>query len=110
MGSVRIGGGHKLRKQLFIKGIKQGFLDIEEVEEAMPPGHMTAAERWLLYFSLRSADVELRDVDGRAVTPDDLVPEKARRRREGASAMRGRYDDEELFKHDDDEDVGHSLH
>ena len=42
---------------------------------------MTASERWLFYFSLRAAEVELRDSRGRIVTPDELVPEHRQRRR-----------------------------
>ena len=72
---IRVGGGHRLRKDLFKRALRQGWLDVDEVEASMPPGLLTAAERWLLYFSLRAAEVELRDAEGRAVTADDLVPE-----------------------------------
>lgn len=80
MTTLRIGGGHRLRKNLFIRGLRQGWINVDEVEESIDPGTMTAAERWLLYFSLRAAEVELRDGQGRIVTPDDLVPDKRRRR------------------------------
>jgi hypothetical protein len=80
--TLKIGGGHRLRKALFVRGLKLGTLNVDEIEAAVPPGMMTAAERWLLYFSLRAAEVELRDSDGRILTPDDLVPEHRRRRRE----------------------------
>jgi hypothetical protein len=83
---LRIGGGHKIRKNLFLQGIRDGFLNVEEVEEILPDGLMTAAERWLLYFSLRAAGVELRDRHGSIVTPDDLVPEHRRRRRAARDA------------------------
>lgn len=83
---LRIGGGHKLRKALFVRGIRQGYLNIDEVEASIPPGLMTAAERWLLYFSLRAAHVELRDSEGRVVTPDELVPEHRRNRSRGERA------------------------
>lgn len=83
MGAIvlRIGGGHRTRKAIFLQGIRQGFLNVDEVEEVLPAGLMTAAERWLFYFSLRSAEVELRDSQGRSVTPDDVVPEHRRRQR-----------------------------
>lgn len=76
--SLKTGGGHRMRKDLFMKGIRQGYLDVDEVEESIPPGMMTPAERWLLYFSLRAAQVELRDSEGRPITPSDIVPEHGR--------------------------------
>lgn len=85
---LRIGGGHKLRKALFVRGIRQGYLNIDEVEASMPPGLMTAAERWLLYFSLRASHVELRDSEGRVVTPDEIVPEHRRNRMRRAESGR----------------------
>lgn len=78
---LRIGSGHSVRKAVFLKGIRDGHLNVEEVEEALPDGLMTAAERWLMYFSLRAAEVELRDGQGRPLSPDDIVPEQRRRRR-----------------------------
>ena len=85
---LRIGGGHKLRKALFVRGIRQGYLNIDEVEASIPPGLMTAAERWLLYFSLRAAHVELRDSEGHVVTPDEIVPEHRRNRQRREAAAR----------------------
>lgn len=58
-----------------MKGIRQGWLLVDEIEAALDPGLMSAAERWLFYFSLRSSEVELRDAGGRLLTPDELVPE-----------------------------------
>lgn len=57
---LKIGQNHFLRKELFARGLRQGFLTVEEIEHALPPGCMTPAERWLLYFSLRAAQVEIR--------------------------------------------------
>lgn len=57
---LKIGQNHLLRKDLFARGLRQGFLTVEEVEHALPPGCMTPSERWLLYFSLRAAQVEIR--------------------------------------------------
>ena len=33
----------------------------KEIEKALPAGTLTAAERWLLYYSLRAAQVEIID-------------------------------------------------
>ncbi|MHB1844423.1 MAG: RNA polymerase sigma factor region1.1 domain-containing protein [Deltaproteobacteria bacterium] len=57
---VKIGQSHRARKRLFAKGLRQRFLTVEEIEDALPSGSMTAAERWLLYYSLRAAQVEVR--------------------------------------------------
>lgn len=57
----RIGSSYMARKELFHRGIKQGRLTIQEIEEALPDGALTAAERWLLYYSLRAARVEIVD-------------------------------------------------
>jgi hypothetical protein len=78
MAGFRAGGGHRRRMELFMRGIKQGHIDVEEVEEALPPELLTAPERWLLYFSLHAADVELRDRAGNVLTPDEIVPEGRR--------------------------------
>jgi hypothetical protein len=76
--SLRTGGGHRLRKELFVKGIRQRWLRVDEVEEALDPTLMSAAERWLFYFSLRSAEVALLDAHGHSLTPDEAVPEYRR--------------------------------
>jgi hypothetical protein len=52
------------RKQLFAKGLKYGRLTATEIEAAVPEGALTAAERWLLYYSLRAAEVEIIDDRG----------------------------------------------
>lgn len=57
----RIGNSYLARKELFHRGIKQGRLTIQEIEDALPDGALTAAERWLLYYSLRAAQVEIVD-------------------------------------------------
>lgn len=75
MTMIPMGSGHRLRKELFKRAIAQGWLDVDEVERSLPPDLLTAPERWLLYFSLQASDVELRDSDGRVVTPTEVVPE-----------------------------------
>ena len=57
----RIGKSYLARKALFAKGLKDGRLTVQEIEEALPSGSLTAAERWLLYYSLRAAQVEIID-------------------------------------------------
>ncbi len=57
----KIGESYVARKRLFAKGLKGGRLSVQEIEEALPEGTLTAAERWLLYYSLRAARVEIVD-------------------------------------------------
>jgi hypothetical protein len=71
---------HQWRRDLFVRGLREGFVDAEQVEAEIPPGMMSASERWLLYFSLSASDIELRDGQGRVLTPDEIVPEGRRRR------------------------------
>lgn len=56
---VKIGKSHLARKEIFRRGISRGYLTVEEIESALPPGAMAAAERWLLYYSLRAAEIEI---------------------------------------------------
>ena len=72
MSSLKIGRSHKARKALFTRGIRRGFLTVEEIDEALPPGSLTDAERWLLYYSLHASRVEVRDGRGRRVELEDL--------------------------------------
>lgn len=72
MSSLRIGRSHKARKALFTRGIRRGFLTVEEIDEALPPGSLTDAERWLLYYSLHAARVEVLDRVGERVELEDL--------------------------------------
>jgi len=57
----RIGKSYQSRKALFAKGLREGRLTVQEIEAALPPGTLTAAERWLLYYSLRAAQIEILD-------------------------------------------------
>ncbi len=59
--ATRMGESYKARKLLFAKGLREGRLTVQEIETALPPGVLTAAERWLLYYSLRAAEVEILD-------------------------------------------------
>jgi hypothetical protein len=72
MSSLRIGRSHKARKALFTRGIRRGFLTVEEIDEALPPGSLTDAERWLLYYSLHAARVEVLDRGGKRVELEDV--------------------------------------
>lgn len=76
MAIVKIGRSHRARKQLFQQGLRRGFLTVQEIETALPPGSLTAAERWLLYYSLRAAEIEIRDESGALVTVPTLSPEE----------------------------------
>jgi hypothetical protein len=58
---------HEARKALFQLGIRRGTLSLDEIDRAMPPGSLSPAERWLLFYSLRASGVDIRDRDGGAV-------------------------------------------
>jgi hypothetical protein len=72
MSGLKIGREHKARKALFTRGIRRGFLTLEEINEALPPGSLTDAERWLVYYSLHAARVEILDSRGRRIGIDEL--------------------------------------
>ena len=72
MSTLKIGRSHKARKALFARGIRRGYLLIGEIDEALPPGSLTDAERWLLYYSLHASRVEVLDRGGRRVELEDL--------------------------------------
>lgn len=55
---------HEARKRLFQVGIQRGWLTTSEIDRALPPGSLSPAERWLLFYSLRAAGVDLRDGEG----------------------------------------------
>jgi hypothetical protein len=58
---MRSSRSHSARKELFQRGIQRGRLTVQEIERALPAGTLSDAERWLLYYSLRAAGVEIRD-------------------------------------------------
>lgn len=74
MADVKIGKSYLARKQLFQKGLKSGRLTVQEIEEALPAGTLTAAERWLLYYSLKAAEVEIIDEVTGEVDAEPLIP------------------------------------
>jgi hypothetical protein len=65
-------GSHEARKALFQSGIQRGWVTLGEIDHAMPAGSLSPSERWLLFYSLRAAGVELRDEAGR---PLDELPQ-----------------------------------
>ena len=67
MSGLKIGRSHKARKALFARGIRRGYLLIGEIDEALPSGSLTDAERWLLFYSLKASRVEVRDGEGNAL-------------------------------------------
>ncbi|TMB32565.1 MAG: hypothetical protein E6J62_01160 [Deltaproteobacteria bacterium] len=78
MSTLKIGRSHKARKALFARGIRRGFLSVEEIDEALPPGSLTDAERWLLYYSLKASRVEIRDGEGHAIEVEERSPDSGR--------------------------------
>jgi hypothetical protein len=65
---LKSSASHEARKALFQVGIRRGHLSVEEIDRALPSGSLSPAERWLLFYSLRAAGVEIRDGRGDAVT------------------------------------------
>ncbi len=63
---------HEARKALFQLGIRRGHLSLDEIDQALPPGSLSPAERWLLFYSLRASGVEIRDRDGAAIPEPEL--------------------------------------
>lgn len=89
MAIIRTGRNHRAKKELFQKGLQRGFLTIQEIETSLPPGSLTAAERWLLYYSLRAAEVEIRDEYGAAVSAPRMSEEELRTSAEGREEHAG---------------------
>ena len=58
---------HEARKALFQVGIRRGHLTLDEIDRALPQGTLSPSERWLLFYSLRAAGVEIRDRDGASI-------------------------------------------
>ncbi|MGA9522163.1 MAG: RNA polymerase sigma factor region1.1 domain-containing protein [Myxococcaceae bacterium] len=71
---IKIGQSYNARKHLFAKGLKNGRLTVQEIEEALPPGTLTAAERWLLYYSLKAAEIEILDEVTGELDSEPLIP------------------------------------
>ena len=65
---------HEARKALFQVGLRRGHLTVSEIDEALPPGSLSPSERWLLFYSLRAAGVEIKDDRGDAVGVDPPSP------------------------------------
>jgi hypothetical protein len=84
MSTLKIGRSHKARKALFARGIRRGYLVLAEIDEALPPGSLTDAERWLLYYSLHAARVQVVDSDGNRLDVEDLRPASLSEEGEGA--------------------------
>ena len=70
---------HEARKTLFQLGIRRGWLALDEIERALPSGTLSPAERWLLFYSLRAAGVDIRDGAGASLSapPGDPPPPDA---------------------------------
>jgi len=70
----RIGRCYWARKALFAKGIREKRLSVQEIDRLLPPGSLSASERWLLFYSLRAAEVELVDDQTSEVAPGGFTP------------------------------------
>jgi len=86
MSTAKSGREHRARKALFTRGIRRGFLSLREIDEALPAGSLSDAERWLFFYSLHAARVEVRDGRGRRVAFADPVPARAGRDDDGAAS------------------------
>ncbi|HYG68922.1 MAG TPA: hypothetical protein VD838_14740 [Anaeromyxobacteraceae bacterium] len=73
---MKSSASHEARKALFQVGIKRGHLSVEEIDRALPAGSLSPSERWLLFYSLRAAGVEIRDERGQSVSelPGEAPP------------------------------------
>jgi hypothetical protein len=72
---VRLGSeSHEARKALFQLGIRRGHLSLNEIDRALPPGSLSPSERWLLFYSLRAAGVDIRDRTGEEVEAERHPP------------------------------------
>lgn len=71
--TTRSGRSHEARKTLFSKGVRRGWVSLSEIDEAVPEGALSPSERWLLFYSLRAAGVEIRDDSGEKVEGDKEV-------------------------------------
>lgn len=74
---LKVGQSHRARKELFARGLRRGFLSVEEIDASLPDGCMTPAERWLLYFSFRAAQIEIRGDLGPEPSADELREARA---------------------------------
>jgi hypothetical protein len=62
---------HVARRELFRLGLRRGYLTVQEIEEALPEGSLSPTERWVLYYSLRAASIEVR---GLRLLPGGVPP------------------------------------
>ena len=65
---------HEARKALVQIGLRRGHVSVREIDDALPSGSLSPAERWLLFYSLRAAGVEIRDDRGESVEVDPPSP------------------------------------
>jgi hypothetical protein len=65
---------HEARKTLFQVGLRRGHVSVREIDAALPHGSLSPSERWLLFYSLRAAGVEIRDDRGDAPRDGEIDP------------------------------------
>ena len=64
-------------------------MTIQEIEDSLPSEALTAAERWLLYYSLHAAEIEIRDECGATVEVPPLSQAELEALAEERSAASG---------------------
>ncbi len=89
----KIGRSHLARKALFRRGLRQGHLAVADIEAALPAGSLTQAERWLLYYSLRAAEIEILGEPPEAV--EEFEVERRARDAEGPAGRGADGEDRE---------------
>lgn len=65
----RMSETHETRKALFQKGVREGRLTLAEIEKAIPKGSLSPTERWLLFYSLRAAEIAIDETPTVSVEP-----------------------------------------
>jgi hypothetical protein len=74
---MKRGTTHSARKALFRRGIQQGFLTLDEIDAALPPETLSPSDRWLLFYSLQAAEVEIRKGNRVFARAEAMDPEGA---------------------------------
>ncbi len=59
--SSKMGKSHREKIHLFQAGLRRGFVTSQEVDAVLPEDQANDAERWLLYYSLQAAEIEIRN-------------------------------------------------
>jgi hypothetical protein len=68
-----MGKSHRDKIHLFQEGLRRGFVTSQEVDAVFFEDQANDAERWLLYYSLQAAEIEIRNQKS---TADSSSPTK----------------------------------